>query len=273
MIRKRYFVSMVFVLMVWSVIIEPRWVVHRSFDVTFKHHQTLGLKVIVTADWHFTKQPLWRVMTHARAQTIIADINKAHPDIIVIAGDLIAEPRQKPVFASTVEEEIAQTLAHLKASKGVYAVLGNHDNWYNHARMKQALEQQHIQVLENAASYNNAAQLWIAGVGDAMTGHAKPANTVSQIPIHAPTLLMMHDPVSFTELPTLNSISVAGHTHGGQIYMPWLGAIVSPSRAPRSWAYGWVKHHHNWMYVTSGLGVSILPVRFNMRPEWVELHI
>ncbi len=263
----------ILLLSIWSVLIEPRWVAHRIFEAKFNSTKPLGLKVILTSDWHFTKKPLWRVMTHVRAEEIIEDINKNSPDIVLITGDLIAEPSQNPIFAKTVEEEIAQTLGKLKASKGVYAVLGNHDNWYSHERMKQALEQQHIQVLENEVFFNKPAKLWIAGVGDDTTGHAQAIKLASQIPNDAPTLLMMHDPASFAELPNLNSISFAGHTHGGQIYIPWYGALVIPSRAPRSWAYGWVEHHNNLMYVTSGLGVSILPVRFNMRPEWVQFNI
>lgn len=273
MTKKGFLLVTVLALTLWSVLIEPRWVAHRSFDAKLNDSKPLGLKVILTSDWHFTKKPLWRVMTHARAEEIIEDINKTNPDIVLITGDLIAEPSQKPIFAKTAEEEIALTLGKLKASKGVYAVLGNHDNWYSHEQMKQALAQQHIQVLENEASFNKAAKLWIAGVGDDTTGHAQSAKAVSQIPSDEPTLIMMHDPANFAELPKLNSISFAGHTHGGQIYIPWYGALVIPSRAPRSWAYGWVEHHNNFMYVTSGLGVSILPVRFNMRPEWVQFNI
>lgn len=273
MTKKSFLLLTILLFSIWSVLIEPRWVARRSFEATFNNTKPLGLKVILTSDWHFTKKPLWRVMTHARAEEIIEDINKANPDIVLITGDLIAEPSQKPIFAKTAEEEIAQTLGKLKASKGIYAVLGNHDNWYSHERMKQALAQQHIQVLENEASFNHLAKLWIAGVGDDTTGHAQSVKAVSQIPSDAPILLMMHDPANFAELPMLNSISFAGHTHGGQIYIPWYGALVIPSRAHRSWAYGWVEHHNNLMYVTSGLGVSILPVRFNMRPEWVQFNI
>ncbi len=273
MTKKRFFFIAILLLTLWSVLIEPRWVAHRNFDAKFNKAEPLGLKVILTSDWHFTKSPLWRVMTHALAEEIIADINKTKPDIILITGDLIAEPTQKPVFAKTVEDEIAQTLGKLEASKGVYAVLGNHDNWYNHALMKQALEQQHIQVLENEVRYIAPAQLWLAGIGDDTTNHADVTKAVSRIPKNAPTLLMMHDPASFAELPYLNSLSFAGHTHGGQVYIPWYGALIIPSRAPRTWAYGWVQHSNNRMYVTSGLGVSILPVRFNMRPEWVQFNI
>lgn len=261
-------------LTIWSILIEPRWLAHRVQDISFPDGQKQGLKVIHTADWHFTKRPLWRVMTHERAEQIIKEINQTNPDIVLITGDLIAEPRQKPSVANTVEDEIAITLSKIQASKGVYAVLGNHDNWYSHHLMKKALRKRGIHVLENEAVYLTQAKLWIAGIGDESTGHANVAQALKPIPKKAKALVMMHDPASLVGVPKQhNSLSFAGHTHGGQISIPFYGALIIPSKAPASWAYGWVKHQQNYMYVTSGLGVSLLPIRFNMRPEWVEFTI
>lgn len=268
------FIMLIFVLLaIWSIIIEPRWVVHRVINTKLPNQKSLGLKVIHTSDWHFTKNAFWRVMTHQRARSIIKDINKTQADIILITGDLIAEPNQKPTFANTIEDEIAQTLGKLKASKGVYAVLGNHDNWYNHTKMQNALQKHGIRVLENTAQLIPSTKLWVAGIGDESTLHANPHKAIKAMPRLAPSLIMMHDPASFSRLPLTDAISFAGHTHGGQINIPFYGAPIMPSKAPSTWAYGWVKHNNNRLYVTSGLGVSILPIRFNMRPEWVQFNI
>lgn len=269
----RLLIFTIVLLAIWSVLIEPRWTAHRVLDAKLPNQQILGLKVIHTSDWHFTKKPIWRVMTHSRANTIIEAINNTNPDIVLITGDLIAEEDQIPSFAKTIEDEIAQTLGKLKATKGIYAVLGNHDNWYHHTNMKQALEKQNINVLENEAQLIPTTKLWVAGIGDESTNHANPFKTIKAIPRLAPSLIMMHDPASFAKLPRINDISFAGHTHGGQVSIPWYGAPIMPSDAPSSWAYGWVKHNQNMMYVTSGLGVSVFPIRFNMRPEWVQFNI
>lgn len=259
---------------IWAVFIEPRWVAHRIQDTTLPDGKKRGLKILHTADWHLSKQPLWRVMTHGRAADIIEDINQVKPDIILITGDLIAEPRQKTTFGSSIEDEIASTLGKLQASKGVYAVLGNHDNWYNHQLFKAALTKHGIHVLENKALYLKQENLWIAGIGDESTNHADAKAALKSIPRQAAALIMMHDPATLLDMPTRpNSFSFAGHTHGGQVSIPFYGALIMPSRAPASWAYGWIKHKHNHLYVISGLGVSVLPLRFNMRPEWVELNI
>lgn len=257
----------------WCVLIEPRWVAKREFNALLPHSKPLGLKVVVTSDWHLTKRLLWRVMTTDRAINIVQDINATKPDVILIAGDLIAEESQKSLLANTVEDEIALVLGKLHAKQGVYAVLGNHDNWYDNARMKVALEKQNIHVLENEAELIAAKQLWIVGIGDESTGHAAIDLVIKKLPNNAKALVMMHDPGTFTNMPKLNALFFAGHTHGGQVYLPWIGALIVPNAAPRAWAYGWVSFHENLMYVTSGLGVSILPIRFNMRPEWVLFNI
>lgn len=272
--KTRLFVLFCLLMFIWCMLIEPRWVAVREINRTLPKTPALGLKVALTSDWHLTKRAFWRVMTTERALKIVNDINATQPDIILIAGDLIAEEDQAPELAATVEEDIAAVLGQLHARLGVYAVLGNHDNWYDNQKMKQALENKGIIVLENQAQKMSNTELWVVGIGDESTGHAKTAVTFEALPDAAAAQVMMHDPGSFANAPlNKNALFFAGHTHGGQVYLPWIGALVVPYAAPLEWAYGWVTHNGNSMYVTSGLGVSILPLRFNMRPEWVLLHI
>jgi predicted MPP superfamily phosphohydrolase len=270
------FVALLFLfLALWTVLIEPRWVAKRTINIALPHSGSLaGLKVAVASDWHFTKRPLWRVMTVERAQQIVAEINESKPDVILLLGDFVADRQYVPTIADSAEEEIAQVLGQLKAPKGVYAVLGNHDWWRDGSKMYEAFTKQGIKVVENTSLSLPGTDAYIVGIGDDFTGHSNPELALKNLSSQKPALLMMHDPASFSTLPShLNAVAFAGHTHGGQVYLPWLGALVVPGRAPTSWAYGWVEHHANRMYVTSGLGVSIIPVRFNMRPEWVLFSI
>ena len=92
---------------------------------------------------------------------------------------------------------------------------------------------------------------------------------MASVPQGAQAIVFMHDPASLRELPRVPGLAIAAHTHGGQVFLPGIGALIVPPGAPRAWAHGWVTHNGNRAYVTSGLGVSILPVRLNMRPEWV----
>lgn len=259
---------------VWSVGIEPRWVAQRTLAHSVKAWQgPAGLKVAVASDWHFTKRPWWRVMTVERAGRIVEEINAAAPDVVLLPGDLIADRDYLPEHAPTAEDEIAAVLGRLKAPLGVYAVLGNHDWWHDGEKFTQALRRHGIQVLENEAVPLKGTALWVAGIGDDSTGHSQPRKAVAKLPAGAQTLLLMHDPASFVDLPPVQGLVVAAHTHGGQVYLPWVGAPIVPGAAPRQWAYGWVEYAGNRMYVTSGLGVSIFPVRFNMRPEWALFTI
>jgi uncharacterized protein len=258
----------------WSFGIEPRWVALRWVP-----HQVEGwrgppgMKVAVAADWHLTNRAWWRVMTVQRATEIVDEINAARPDLILLPGDFIADRDYRPVNAATAEDEIAEVLGKLKAPLGVYAVLGNHDWWHGGGRFAAALRRQGIRVLENEAAPLSGTALWIAAVGDHSTGHSHALAALTFLPQGAQALVFMHDPASLFELPRVRGLVVAAHTHGGQVYLPGVGALVVPGAAPRAWAHGWVRHNGNRAYVTSGLGVSILPVRFNMRPEWVMFTI
>jgi uncharacterized protein len=262
--------GLILLLAVWSVLVEPRWVAQRQIAHAVPQWPgPAGLKVAVASDWHFTKRALWRVMTVERARSIVQDINAAQPDVILLPGDLIADRDYQPDAAATPEDEIAQVLGELKAPLGVYAVLGNHDWWHDGPKMTAALQRHGITVLENDAVPLKNTKLWVAGIGDDYTEHSHPAQAVAKLPAGAQALVIMHDPASMKAMPPVRGLVVAGHTHGGQVYLPGIGAPVVPGAAPRSWAYGWVEHGDNTMYVTSGLGVSIFPIRFNMRPEWV----
>lgn len=261
-------------LMAWTVLIEPRWVARRDLQATLqKWRQGQPLRVAVASDWHFTRQALWRVMTVERARGIVDEINAQRPDLILLPGDFIADRDFAPDAHGSAEDAIAAELARLKAPLGVIAVLGNHDWQHGGARFTRALRRRGIAVLENQAQPLAGTPVWIAGVGDHSTGHSRPVEALRGVPPGAPVLVLMHDPASLLDMPPVPGLAVAGHTHGGQVYLPVFGAPIVPGAAPRAWAHGWVTHGDNRMYVTSGLGVSILPVRFNMRPEWVMLTL
>lgn len=254
----------------WAVLLEPRWVARRDLQASLqKWPQGRPLRVAVASDWHFTRKPLWRVMSIERARGIVDEINAARPDLILLPGDFIADPDFAPGEHPSAEDAIAAELARLKAPLGVVAVLGNHDWWHDGAAFTRALRGRGITVLENQAQPLPGTPLWIAGVGDHSTGHSRPADALRGVPAQAPVLVLMHDPASLLDMPAVPGLIVAAHTHGGQVYLPLVGAPVVPGAAPRAWAYGWITHGDNRMYVTSGLGVSILPLRLNMRPEWV----
>lgn len=255
-------------LAVWGFVIEPRWVAARVEPLSSVRWQApAGLKVAMAGDWHLTSHSAWRITGVARAARIVDEINAAQPDVVLLPGDFLAgtgeDDEPLPV------EHMAAVLGRLKAPQGVYAVLGNHDWWHGGQRFRDALSAQGIRVLENASARLPGHDIWVVGIGDHSTGHSEPMRALAGVPADAATLVMMHDPFSFATMPRTHGLVVAAHTHGGQVSVPGYGALIVPGAAAREWAYGWITHKDRRMYVTSGLGVSILPVRFNMRPEWV----
>ncbi|WP_285414241.1 metallophosphoesterase [Variovorax sp. efr-133-TYG-130] len=254
-------------LALWGFVIEPRWVAVRVEPLGSSAWQAPpGLKVAVASDWHLTSRSAWRVNGLGRAASVVDDINAAQPDIVLLPGDFLAGSGGDE---SLPIEDMAVVFGRLKAPHGVYAVLGNHDWWHDGQRIAKALAAQGIRVLENASVQVPGHDLWVVGIGDHSTGHSDPMRALAGVPSEAATLVMMHDPFSLATMPRTRGLVVAGHTHGGQVSVPGHGALIVPGAAPREWAYGWISHKGRRMYVTSGLGVSILPVRFNMRPEWV----
>lgn len=257
----------------WGVVLEPRWVAMREFEHAVPQWQGQpGLKVAVASDWHISRSA-WGVMSPARTRAIVDDINASVPDVILLPGDFITADRDaSPEEARAAAAEIAAQLGRLRAPLGVYAVLGNHEWWHDGPGFAEALRARGIVVLENEAKAVDAG-LWVVGIGDRFTGHSEPEKALAQVPARAQVLVLTHDPAALLAMPPVQGLVVAGHTHGGQVSVPFYGALKIPSEAPRTWAHGWVEHQGNRMYVTSGLGTSVLPVRFNMRPEWVLFRI
>ncbi|MBA2962791.1 MULTISPECIES: metallophosphoesterase [Ramlibacter] len=258
----------VLLLAAWSFGIEPRWVAQRQVEVHLPGWQRPPLRVAVAGDWHLGRGG---VMTPGHARAIVDAINAAAPDLVLLAGDFVAGDGD-PARGALAPEAIAAALGRLRAPLGVHAVLGNHDWYHDGPAVAAALRQRGIVVLENQARAVDAG-LWVAGIGDHSTGHSQPALALAAVPPGAQLLVLMHDPASLLDMNAVPGLAVAAHTHGGQVALPGIGALIVPGAAPRSWAYGWIEHAGMHAWVTSGLGTSVLPLRFNRRPEWVLFTI
>ncbi|MGB0748741.1 MAG: metallophosphoesterase, partial [Magnetospiraceae bacterium] len=222
-----------------------------------------GVKIVVIADPHVGSPQT----DLAALRRVVDRANGLSPDIVLLLGDYVI---RNVLLGSFVDPEpIAETLGDLRARQGVYAVLGNHDWWHDGPAMTAALESNQIKVLENEAVAVPlpTGSLWLAGVADDSTRDPAPAATVAAIPQDAPIILFAHDPAIFPEVPHRVLLTLAGHTHGGQVYLPGFGALITPGQAPHRHAYGPILEEGKRMIVSGGIGTSILPVRFNMPPE------
>lgn len=248
----------------WSVFVEPRLlVVHEVSVATWRWPEGQPpLRIVALADLHLGAPFIDR----AKIETIVAQVNALRPDVIVLLGDYVAHGAigvRRIDFAEAVP-----ALSGLRARDGVFAVLGNHDRWESGPRIGMLLRQAGVTVLEeDAAQVAGPAPYWIAGIGDDTTRQPDPLGTVARIPTPDPVIAITHDPAVFADMPDRVALTLAGHTHGGQVYLPFVGALITPGRAPGSWAYGHTVDGGRDMVVTAGIGTSILPIRFNMPPE------
>ena len=109
--------------------------------------------------------------------------------------------------------------------------------------------------------------IWLAGISDDMVGLAEPEETISPLRDGNPIIALSHSPAVFPDIDSRAVLTLAGHTHGGQASFPLIGALYLPGRSPLRYAYGHIRENGKDMYVTAGVGNSILPIRFNMPPE------
>ncbi|MCU1339736.1 MAG: metallophosphoesterase [Bryobacterales bacterium] len=208
---------------------------------------------------------------------IVQRTNAENPAVIVLLGDfVIGGPGGHGGVGNFVEpEQIADELKKLRAPFGVFAVLGNHDWWVDGEHVRRALTSAGIRVLENQAvrmgGDAHGPAFWLGGIGDLWTRHADIPGTLRQVDGDDPVVLITHNPDLFPEVPPRVSLTLAGHTHGGQVNLPLFGRVVTVSE--RGYGAGEIVEQGRHLFVTTGIGTSIIPVRFGVPPEIVILTV
>lgn len=258
----------------WAFVIEPNRLVVRSVTLPLPRLRTL--RVAVLSDLHAGAN----FVGIDKIRAIVSRLNEAQPDVVLLLGDYLnngANPNEetRPLKGGYLLPEIvAPELGKLRARHGVFAVLGNHDWWLDGERIARLLRAQSITVLENDATAITLASgetFWLAGVADAMTRSPEIPRALAKVPDGAVVIVMTHSPDIFPEVPARVTLTLAGHTHGGQVSLPFVGAPIVPSRFGPRYAAGHVVEGDRHLYVTTGIGTSILPLRFGVPPEVVLL--
>jgi hypothetical protein len=177
------------------------------------------------------------------------------------------------VFKRNLKPEVvAGELARLSAPLGTFAVIGNHD-WRNSGdRMWRALAALGITVLEDRA-VETARGFWIAGMADMRHRRPNVQRALRDVPEDAPAIVLSHDPDLFPHVPERIALTLAGHTHGGQVAIPLLRRPLMPSYYGERYARGHIVEDGRHLLVTSGLGTSGIPVRFLAPPEVINLTL
>lgn len=251
----------------WAFLIEPnRLVVHEAaIQIENWPGELSGLRVALIADIH-TGGPF---INDQKLQRIVELTNQQQPDLIVLLGDYVSP---NGWHSHRVEPEVtAAAMKYMRAPLGVYAILGNHDWWYNGSKVRHAFEQNGIPVLENEVTEVkwHDKSFWLVGLADLWTRPQHLNETIASIPQGSTIIAMTHNPDIFPNLPQSVPLLLAAHTHGGQVNIPLIGTPIVPSRFGSKYTAGHVFENGHHMFVTTGIGTSILPVRFRVPPEIV----
>ncbi len=216
-------------------------------------------------------------MDAGRLRRIVDQVNAARPDLILLAGDFVVG--HDVAGAAQRAADLEAPLSHLNAPLGVVAVLGNHDHWTSPNGVRAALVRAGISVLGNEAL--RRGPLAILGVDDSFSGHDNVAATAASwktmggIPI-----VLTHSPNVAHKLSGEFPLVLAGHTHCGQVVLPWLGPILtrSPTQQWRPlydarYRCGVVRDANRIVVVTAGIGSGTSPVRLDAPSDWWLLTV
>lgn len=247
----------------------------------------LPVKIVVLTDIHACEP--W--MPVDRILEICAMANSLKPDVVVLLGDY--QGAHEFVTGPVMPEAWASALATLRAPLGVFGVLGNHDVWHGALprmrgdrgdSVRRALESASVTLLENTGRRltKDGRPFWMLGLGDQLAnavgvtpttrrGDDDLPGTMKLVTDDAPAILLAHEPFIFPRVPERVSLTLCGHTHGGQVVLPFVGSPVA--RRYSRFVYGHYVDKGRHMIVSGGLGTSLFPIRFGRPPEIVQIEL
>ena len=234
--------------------VEPYWI-----ETT--HHEIKGaikspLKICHLSDLHVRSFGV-------RERRVLAIIEEEKPDAILISGDSFIDPDTVPALKAF--------LAKLKAPLGVWGVRGNWENWHRVPKEAAFYRDLGMRFLVNEAT-SLRDDVWIVGFDDASSGVPTPETTLSKVPAEIFKIGLFHAPGFFLRIAGRIDLSLAGHTHGGQLRLPFLPPLYLPPGC-RGFVQGWYQQNGSKMFVSRGIGTSILNMRFLARPEVAIINI
>ncbi len=252
----------------WMFAVEPGWVHwrERRIDDPTPDGRLDGFTIALLSDLHIDDRMLEKL------PELVAKINARRPDLILLGGDFVNGDGR-----GADAETLTEPLRVLHAPCGVFAVPGNHDYQRGLAGLEKALAAANIRMLYDEAVVIGGPR------GDALNliGFDYRDNTLHQaqnriqplLSEKLPNLVLTHTPDVFPDFPDTVFLTLAGHTHGGQLTLPFFGALLCPARNGRRYIYGEIDEAGKKMIVTSGLGASSVRIRLNMPPEVVFITL
>jgi predicted MPP superfamily phosphohydrolase len=263
-----------FICLAYAYFIEPNRLV--------VNHTTIKIK-----DWNSDIHGGSNSITEEKIREIVKKANEQDADLIVLLGDYVSQTDGIGTSLKMPVETIAENLKGFQAKYGVIGVLGNHDGWHNDHIIRSALINSGIRILEDELTSIeiNGNRLKILGLRDHLkvSSPREYAENIKKLletdTLGGDLIVLEHSPDVLPWITGENLISedlrliIAGHTHGGQVWFPLLGSLIVPSTYGQKYAYGHIRENDVDMFVTTGIGTSVLPIRFLVPPEIAVLTI
>ncbi len=223
-----------------------------------------GFRIVLLSDFHL--YPFTKLEVIQRAFALTTSLK---PDLILLGGDYVTREAEA-IF------ELVPVLSSLNAKHGVLTIIGNHDIWTDLTAIKTGLQEARIPVLNNQGFTLSAhgARLYLAGLDDGWSGRPDLQAALADWPGDIPIIVAAHEPDLADEISLDGRVSLqlSGHSHGGQIRLPGIGAIILPYLG-RKYDLGLYKVKGMWLYTNRGIGMVTEPVRFNCPPEVTEITL
>ena len=256
----------------YAYFIEPRRLVinEQGLSVPNFSPELTGLKIVAISDIHGGSNHV----TEEKLRQLVLLANAEQPDLIVLLGDYVSETKFKGKDLRMPIETIGHNLRGFNAKYGTYAVIGNHDWWWGEQQVRAEFEAAGIKFLENeiAEIEINGQTLHLWGIEDYWRARRVPlAETFDKVSERKNIIAITHNPDSLLKTPEGIALMIAGHSHGGQVHLPFVGAQAWVN--DRRFMAGEVVLDGKNLFVTSGVGCTGPQIRFGVPPEIAVLTL
>ena len=270
--KRLFFIGLITAILclLYGFLIEPNRLVKREVTIDSPFYSGAPLKILLVSDIHIGGMHI----DSKRVSQIVERANADGPyDYVLITGDFINGHEHRSEHSAESIQDIEQGIRYVSAlnsGDNIYASLGNHDTWYGKDSVATHLSHAGVTVLDNKSGSNDG--ICIVGIADFDT--ARPSPTADKnCGDDEMKLVITHSPDALKFAPSNSALIVTGHTHGGQINIPFIGRRVTATAMGRDYAYGLKTYEGMPVFITAGIGTSILPARFRAPPEYVVITL
>lgn len=245
----------------YAFFIEPNLFITSNIDIVLNENPTKQVKIVLFADTHYREKH-----TELEMQNMVDRINAEKPDIVMFAGDLIDDYENQPVDTDL----IANYFKKIDAKIGKYAIMGNHDYGGRAERIyKEIMQKSDFNLLINDISILEDLELEIVGIDDYFFG-TPDFEILDSTNEERTVLVLSHEADMLDEFSDKFDLSFAGHTHGGQINIPYIKELAL-SEGGEKYIKGYYEEEK--IYVTSGIGTTRIHARMFNLPEIVSINL